>query len=261
MIPIAPANPAHHQAIARIWNDACNAMTDSHTLDITPRLPKFNLSPATGATQAGRFAVDGDGNEVGYVIASAQGKSGWIDSIAVEPATQRAGAGKHRLFASAPDYATKDVVVDVPTAGEVPVRVVLPTTKVKLEIKQIAILDKVYFETNSDVIKGESFDLLNEVASVIMSHPEIGRVEVQGHTDSDGSDAFNLELSERRAQSVRRYLEGRGVEAGRLQAKGYGETLPLQPNTSAAGKAKNRRVEFKLVDAPADSAVKEAPKK
>jgi len=93
MIPIAPANPAHHQAIARIWNDACNAMTDTHTLDITPRLPKFNLSPATGATQAGRFAVDGDGNEVGYVIASAQGKSGWIDSIAVEPATQRAGAG------------------------------------------------------------------------------------------------------------------------------------------------------------------------
>ena len=103
MIPISPANPAHHQAIARIWNDACNAMTGSHTLDITPRLAQFNLGRASGATQAGRFAVDGDGNEVGYVIASAQGKSGWIDSIAVEPATQRAGAGA-ALLAWAEDW-------------------------------------------------------------------------------------------------------------------------------------------------------------
>lgn len=166
---------------------------------------------------------------------------------------QNAGQGHFRVFVSAPGYATKDVTVDVPVSGEVPVRVQLPATKVKIEVRQIAILDKVFFETNSDVIKDESFDLLNEVAATIMAHPEIGRVEVAGHTDSDGSDAFNLDLSDRRAKSVRVYLEKRGVDTARLQAHGYGETRPIDTNKTAAGKAKNRRVEFNLIDAPAAS--------
>ncbi len=93
MIPIRPSDSHHHERISQIWNDACEAVTGSFTLDITPRLPRYNLAGGTGMTQAGRFAVDASGDEIGYVIASAQGKSGWIDSIAVEPATQRAGAG------------------------------------------------------------------------------------------------------------------------------------------------------------------------
>jgi outer membrane protein OmpA-like peptidoglycan-associated protein len=73
-------------------------------------------------------------------------------------------------------------------------------------------------------------------------------VEVSGHTDSDGDDASNLDLSQRRSDAVKRYLEGKGVKAERLVAVGYGETKPIDKNSSSKGKANNRRVEFNLVD-------------
>ncbi len=72
-------------------------------------------------------------------------------------------------------------------------------------------------------------------------------VEIGGHTDSQGSDTYNLRLSESRANAVRNYLIQRGVEATRLIAKGYGESMPIAPNTTREGRAKNRRVEFKVI--------------
>ena len=73
------------------------------------------------------------------------------------------------------------------------------------------------------------------------------QVEVQGHTDSDGSATYNLQLSDSRAQSVMQYLVEAGVDAERLQAKGYGEVVPIADNETDEGKEKNRRVEFKII--------------
>jgi outer membrane protein OmpA-like peptidoglycan-associated protein len=161
---------------------------------------------------------------------------------------QAIGAGKHRIFVTAKEMTNFSDAFDFTPGQTTNIRVTLDTTKIKLEEKQIVILDKVFFETNKDIIKPESFKLLDEVASVIMANPQVGRVEVAGHTDSDGDDASNLDLSQRRSDSVKRYLEGKGVDPARLIAKGYGETKPIDSNKSAKGKANNRRVEFNLVD-------------
>jgi outer membrane protein OmpA-like peptidoglycan-associated protein len=112
---------------------------------------------------------------------------------------------------------------------------------------QVAINDKVFFAFDSDRILPQSYGLLDEVARVIREHQEIANIRVEGHTDSDGGEDYNLQLSDRRAKSVRRYLIAAGVEAGRLEAEGYGKTRPIASNATEAGKAKNRRVEFRIV--------------
>ena len=108
------------------------------------------------------------------------------------------------------------------------------------------VIHGVNFEVNSDQITVESYRILDEAAAVLVKYPEL-RIEVQGHTDSDGSEQSNFELSDRRAESVVRYMTGRGVSAERLTWMGYGESRPLVANDSAEGKAINRRVEFHLV--------------
>jgi outer membrane protein OmpA-like peptidoglycan-associated protein len=115
---------------------------------------------------------------------------------------------------------------------------------VKLTREKIEILDKVYFDVNKDTIQARSFSLLDQVASVLKAHPELTTVRVEGHTDSDGKDEANLDLSDRRAKAVQRYLVDKGVAAERLQAVGYGETRPVKPNTNKTNKEANRRVEF-----------------
>ena len=111
-------------------------------------------------------------------------------------------------------------------------------TDKKIEIKQT-----VYFDTNKATIKKVSFALLNEVAQALQDNPKI-EVEVQGHTDSQGNDNFNMKLSQNRANSVRAYLMKRGVDAARMTAMGYGENVPIADNRTAAGRGQNRRVEF-----------------
>ena len=110
---------------------------------------------------------------------------------------------------------------------------------------KIQILDKIYFEYNKAAIRPESYDILNQVAETLKQNMQIAKVEIQGHTDSRGSDQYNLELSDKRAAAVRTYLIDRGGVAGdRLTSKGYGETVPLDKNEDEQAWAKNRRVEF-----------------
>jgi len=111
-------------------------------------------------------------------------------------------------------------------------------TETKIEIKQT-----VYFDTNKATIKKVSFGLLNEVAQALKDNPKI-KVEVGGHTDSQGNDNFNLKLSQNRAASVRKYLMGQGIAADRMTARGYGENVMIADNRTADGRAQNRRVEF-----------------
>jgi outer membrane protein OmpA-like peptidoglycan-associated protein len=119
--------------------------------------------------------------------------------------------------------------------------------KAKVVGKKIEITEKVMFDTAKATIKPESHELLNDVAEVIKEHPGIKKVRIEGHTDSDGTDAYNKKLSDDRAASVRAFLVEAGVAEDRLESVGYGEEKPIADNDTEEGKYKNRRVEFNIV--------------
>ncbi|MCC6623333.1 MAG: OmpA family protein [Deltaproteobacteria bacterium] len=125
-----------------------------------------------------------------------------------------------------------------------------PTNKcgVTFSTCEIVITETVYFEYDSDVIKPESYGILDAVAALMSTRDVVKKVEVQGHTDNDGDDAYNLGLSQRRAESVVAYMKGKGIAVDRMVAKGYGETKPIASNKGAAGRAKNRRVQFIILE-------------
>lgn len=99
------------------------------------------------------------------------------------------------------------------------------------------------FDYNKATIKPESMGALNMIVQVMKDNPQL-KFEIGGHTDSDGEDAYNLNLSQQRAEAVKTRLVGMGIDAARLTAKGYGETKPVSDNKTIEGKANNRRVEF-----------------
>ena len=113
-------------------------------------------------------------------------------------------------------------------------------------IKQdrIDIKDMVYFDSGAATIQARSNTLLDQMAKVLAEHPEIVRVIIEGHTDDRGAADFNRTLSQQRAEAVKAYLVKKGVAADRLEAKGFGPDRPVQPNTTNAGRAANRRVDF-----------------
>jgi len=116
-------------------------------------------------------------------------------------------------------------------------------------IPQTLILRGVNFAFNKDALTPAAQDTLDKVATSLVAQPEL-YVEIGGHTDSIGSDAYNLKLSERRAQAVREYLISRGVKADHLLAKGYGKANPIASNKTPEGRAENRRVELIVLNAP-----------
>ena len=118
---------------------------------------------------------------------------------------------------------------------------------VRVEGTQIVILQEVNFATGSDVIAPESYPLLEQVASVMSQHPEIARVAIDGHTDNVGAERANVTLSQRRAVAVVRWLVDHGVDARRLEARGFGPRRPVASNDKPEGRAENRRVEFQIL--------------
>jgi len=101
------------------------------------------------------------------------------------------------------------------------------------------------FDTNSTVVKPGLYNELNRVASVLTQYPET-LIRVEGHTDSVGTDEYNMDLSYRRANSVRNLLVQRGVNINRIQTVGFGESMPVATNATEAGRQLNRRVEIKI---------------
>ncbi|WP_110654895.1 OmpA family protein [Salinicola halimionae] len=103
----------------------------------------------------------------------------------------------------------------------------------------------VTFDVDASDLQTPARQALNDVNAVLRAYPET-RINVGGYTDSTGSDSYNQKLSERRAQSVATYLEQGGVESGRINSVGYGETNPVASNDTNAGRSQNRRVEITL---------------
>lgn len=108
-------------------------------------------------------------------------------------------------------------------------------------------LNNLQFETGKATLKPGSAALLADLVEIMKLKPTL-RIEVAGHTDSDGDDAANLLLSQQRAESVKKYLVAQGISASRIAATGYGETMPIASNTTAAGKASNRRTTIKVLN-------------
>jgi OmpA-OmpF porin, OOP family len=117
-------------------------------------------------------------------------------------------------------------------------------TRNKLMTEGKFVTHGILFESGSDKINPQSYGALKEIAAVLTENPNI-KVIIAGHTDSDGDDAANLLLSKKRAEAVKNILANDfKIDDSRMQTIGKGETIPMEPNTTAAGKANNRRVEF-----------------
>lgn len=119
--------------------------------------------------------------------------------------------------------------------------------EIKEEVKQLftKALQGIQFETGKDIIRKVSNPILDNVVSVMNENPAY-LLEINGHTDNTGDKSFNTDLSQRRANAVKAYLISKGIKADRLTAKGFGDSQPAADNKTSAGRAKNRRVEFKI---------------
>ncbi|MCY1082418.1 outer membrane exchange protein TraB [Archangium lansingense] len=129
----------------------------------------------------------------------------------------------------------------------------------RIEGNKIIILDQVHFATDQDVILPESFPILEEVADELLKHLEIQRVLVEAHTDARANDAYNYDLSRRRAASVMNFLLDSGIAVERLCSAGLGRSRPLAANDSESNMALNRRVEFTILPPSAGALTSPCP--
>ncbi|MDG1480529.1 MAG: OmpA family protein [Myxococcota bacterium] len=159
-----------------------------------------------------------------------------------------AASGTYEVIFDAKGYSRTRRVLKGERDSTVSMDVVMRPSRVRVDAGRVHLTERIFFEYDSSVIKADSFGLLDELAQSITDHPEIRVIEIQGHTDDQGEDAYNLNLSQERAEAVRIYLVSHGkVNPKRLTARGYGEVRPLQPNTSPEAQATNRRVEFHIL--------------
>jgi outer membrane protein OmpA-like peptidoglycan-associated protein len=116
----------------------------------------------------------------------------------------------------------------------------------KIEESGEIVLEGINFVTNSAEITPDSDPILTKAYNTLRTNQNL-RVEIQGHTDDVGSNTANQRLSERRANSVRDYFVSKGIDANRMTARGYGEDQPLVPNDSPENRARNRRIQFRVI--------------
>jgi outer membrane protein OmpA-like peptidoglycan-associated protein len=116
----------------------------------------------------------------------------------------------------------------------------------KLRAGATVILKNVFFDSGKSDLKPESQVELNKLVLLLKENLNT-KIEIGGHTDDIGTESANLVLSQQRSESVVAYLISKGVESGRLTAKGYGESVPVSNNSSEEGRAQNRRTEFKIL--------------
>ena len=103
------------------------------------------------------------------------------------------------------------------------------------------------FEFDSDRLTPAAMEILNDVGGTLQSYPDV-KVELEGHTDNIGTDAYNQGLSERRANAVKTYLSGRDIDGERMTPVGYGESQPIETNDTEEGREENRRVELRVLE-------------
>lgn len=166
-------------------------------------------------------------------------KSGVFRKLVVEK-------GVYKLYTSSKGYLNADDTTDVQESN-------YDTDREKeiflnkIEVGAKVVLKEIYFDTDKATLRPESFKELDRVVEFMNKYKNL-KVEISGHTDSDGSDEYNRTLSQNRAESVVQYLIEKGIDSKSFKAKGYGESKPSVPNTSTVNKQINRRVEFTVLE-------------
>jgi outer membrane protein OmpA-like peptidoglycan-associated protein len=160
--------------------------------------------------------------------------------------------GASKITVNAPNYFTSITELEVQPQQDLKASISInkrpKTPNVVVAANELKLKKQVHFAHDSANIEPDSQSLLEEIADVIQKKPDIAKLEIQGHTDNTGSPVYNQRLSQQRADAVRAALVKLGVDGGRLDAKGYGQDKPLVPNTSAANRAKNRRVQLMITE-------------
>ncbi|MBW1876559.1 MAG: OmpA family protein [Deltaproteobacteria bacterium] len=199
------------------------------------------------------LAVDREGNPVSQIVITVRGPSEHrlISDAAGAAVVEALEPGAYTAHIDDPVYliavADLDVVARRETTMQIRVLRKPSRPSVVVKKKQLALRRQISFATGSDEILPNSEPILFEVADALLRNPGIELVEIQGHTDNSGAHALNMRLSQERAEAVQRWLAKHGVDPTRLMAKGYGPTRPIVPNITQQNRARNRRVQFRIV--------------
>ena len=223
-----------------------------------PAVPKPSPTPVqvvaeapsspTGVTVS---AVDTNGQRLVALVRVAGDPSRHALLTPEQDGDLRAAPGPLVLLVWGEGLQPERVRVEVPDGPPIHVQVTLRPTQVRVVEDRVEIREKIFFELDSATIKSVSFSLLDDIVATLDSHPDIVKLEIQGHTDDQGAEDYNLQLSQRRADAVRDYFVANGVHPERLMARGYGEIQPLQPGVSEDAREANRRVAFRILEANA----------
>lgn len=203
-------------------------------LDVTPNIQEVPYTPGTTT-----FDV---ASNVAWTVEEAE------DWFTVEPGTGINDGKLNVTYDANPKSVIRIGQLTVSGGGlSRTVSVVQAERKIEFKKDVNLIIEGVNFKTDkADLTEGAKL-ILDEVVKTLNEFPEV-TLEIQGHTDSDASDAYNIDLSRRRSLSVKAYLVDHGIDAGRLTTSWFGERRPIATNSTPAGKAKNRRIEFKRTD-------------
>jgi OOP family OmpA-OmpF porin len=199
-------------------------------MDKCPGTPKGTEVDAEGCTVV--KDSDGDG-----VVDSKDNCPG------TAPGSKVDAAGCAIVVAAAPVDSDGDGVIDSQDQ--------CPGTPAGAKVNAVGCAEKIVmqnlnFENNSSILTAESKRSLDSVMARMKDNPNIQHITITGHTDGSGTDSYNQMLSEKRANAVRNYFIGGGIDGGMLTAKGAGESKPIASNSTREGRAKNRRVEFDI---------------
>jgi outer membrane protein OmpA-like peptidoglycan-associated protein len=218
-----------------------------------PSEAECRLVPSSLDGQLQVVVVDRDGDPVSQVAITVRGPSEHrlISDASGAARIDALEAGSYTAYIDDPVFliAVADVEIHQRRQTTLQLRVLRRPSRpsVVVKKKQIALRRQISFATGSDEILPNSEPLLLEVADAFLRNPDLELVEIQGHTDNRGSHGLNMRLSQARAEAVQTWLTQHGVEPARLMAKGYGPTRPLAPNITQQNRARNRRVQFKIV--------------
>jgi outer membrane protein OmpA-like peptidoglycan-associated protein len=216
---------------------------------LTPNPPAMGklrgrVTDEVGAPIAGNISISRPGEKTSVAAVAANPTTGSFETVMAP--------GEYIARVEADGHLSRERHIHVTSNSVVVLDVALrakPTKSlVELTADQIKVKSQIFFKKNGTSLDPNSMQILDEVVDVLARNPQLKRIRVEGHTDNTGKLEANLALSKDRARAVADYLVAHGVAASRVESEGYGPTKPLVPNLGARNKAKNRRVEFKILE-------------